>query len=292
MNRRRFSPIFLGFIFILFACSGPKEEAKRHLTLGKAMIDSSKYREALGEFQLAFQKDTTLYEALFMTAKVKQQVKDYDGSIVDLEKLITKGYKLDTVYYLLGSNYFEKGFSDKKGGMSLTSQTKHYPKSIEYLEKAVSVNAGYLSAYDLKMQAEYNSEKYSEVMSTANTLLKLDSTQYAALVLRADTKWQLGDTLSVLTDLTKVIESDRADTASVAMARQRRGLIYYDQKLFARALDDYTQAIRLWPSALYYWDRGLVYLDMKDKKSACADFRKAADLGYPDAYNYIKKYCK
>ena len=56
---------------------------------------------------------------------------------------------------------------------------------------------------------------------------------------------------------------------------------------------NYTKAIELYPAlAEAYYNRGLVLIYLKDKEKGCMDISKAGELGIPDAYNVIKKYCK
>ena len=40
-----------------------------------------------------------------------------------------------------------------------------------------------------------------------------------------------------------------------------------------------------------YYNRGLVQIFLKDKEKGCIDIRKAGELGIPEAYGVIKKYC-
>lgn len=58
------------------------------------------------------------------------------------------------------------------------------------------------------------------------------------------------------------------------------------------AIEDYTKAIEFNPkfSAPYYY-RGLIYLQVLLRDKACADLKKAADLGHPLALRQYDKYC-
>ena len=40
-----------------------------------------------------------------------------------------------------------------------------------------------------------------------------------------------------------------------------------------------------------YFMRGLAKYTLSDTEGACLDWNKAGELGYGDAYEYIKKYC-
>ena len=58
------------------------------------------------------------------------------------------------------------------------------------------------------------------------------------------------------------------------------------------ALADYTKALEINPTyANSFYDRGLTKMALGDKKGACLDWEKAADLGYDLANTMIKKFC-
>lgn len=59
------------------------------------------------------------------------------------------------------------------------------------------------------------------------------------------------------------------------------------------AIDSYSQAIRLYPSmADAYFNRGLVLIYLKDKEKGCYDLSVAGELGEPDSYGVISRYCE
>ena len=59
------------------------------------------------------------------------------------------------------------------------------------------------------------------------------------------------------------------------------------------AIDDFAKAIEINPKyAEAYYFRGSVKIILKQKESGCIDFEKAGELGFEDAQEAIKKYCK
>ncbi|MCF0175800.1 MAG: tetratricopeptide repeat protein [Bacteroidales bacterium] len=62
---------------------------------------------------------------------------------------------------------------------------------------------------------------------------------------------------------------------------------------FISSVEDYSQAIRLYPyMGDAYYNRGLVLIYLKDKEKGCIDLSMAGELGVDDAYSVIKKYCE
>lgn len=59
------------------------------------------------------------------------------------------------------------------------------------------------------------------------------------------------------------------------------------------AIQNYDRAISLWPGfADAYFNRGLVLIYLKDKEKGCIDLSRAGELGVPDSYSVIHKYCE
>jgi tetratricopeptide (TPR) repeat protein len=70
-------------------------------------------------------------------------------------------------------------------------------------------------------------------------------------------------------------------------------MTYFDQKKFKLSLDDLDQAIKLNPtSGIAYFYRGACKDNLKDAGGGCADLKKSAELGYKEAEERVKKYCR
>lgn len=89
--------------------------------------------------------------------------------------------------------------------------------------------------------------------------------------------WRNTDTL-----FTDVIEKDR----NIGVAYNNRGRYYRELKQFDKAIDDFSNLIRLRPDeARTYITRGRLYTDMGELEKAMADFNRALELNseHPDA---------
>ncbi len=73
-----------------------------------------------------------------------------------------------------------------------------------------------------------------------------------------------------------------------------KGIYYIDVKNYKCALDNIDTAVLLEPNdAFNIENRGeLFYFCLKNKKSACVDWEKAAALGNSKAQDELRKYCK
>lgn len=60
-----------------------------------------------------------------------------------------------------------------------------------------------------------------------------------------------------------------------------------------QSIKNYDKAIRLYPGlGDAYFNRGLVQIYLKDREKGCIDLSRAGELGVPDAYSVISKYCE
>jgi len=81
------------------------------------------------------------------------------------------------------------------------------------------------------------------------------------------------------------INANRADR-DLSKAYYIRGQLYAEKGKIAKAVADFTEAIRLNPNADAYHHRGLVYADTGDTAKAIADFTEALRLDPYDAEMY------
>lgn len=71
-----------------------------------------------------------------------------------------------------------------------------------------------------------------------------------------------------------------------------RGNLYCKADKFRFAIDEYSQAIKLYPEfAEAYYNRGLIKVLLNDIEGGARDLSRAGELGISEAYNVIKRYC-
>ncbi len=71
-----------------------------------------------------------------------------------------------------------------------------------------------------------------------------------------------------------------------------RGNLYCKADKFRLAIDEYSQAIQIYPEfAEAYYNRGLVKVLLNDIEGGAKDLSRAGELGISEAYNVIKRYC-
>jgi len=99
----------------------------------------------------------------------------------------------------------------------------------------------------------------------------------------------LKDFRGAIAEYSKAIEIDPKHKD----AYNNRGFAKSNLLDFSGSVADYTMAIEIDPKyAEAYNNRGLAKMKLDQKDSGCLDLKKARELGYEDAYEAIKKYCK
>jgi tetratricopeptide (TPR) repeat protein len=106
--------------------------------------------------------------------------------------------------------------------------------------------------------------------------------------LRAHTWLMQGKKPQALVDYNKAIELD----ANNEPALFNRGTILFEQNKFEKAIEDFTAAIRVKPTADGYYNRSKCYYKLNKKNESCADLQKAADLGDKQAAKDKMSFCK
>jgi tetratricopeptide (TPR) repeat protein len=88
-------------------------------------------------------------------------------------------------------------------------------------------------------------------------------------------------------------ETTENDGNSLAAYYMYRGNCYLKRDEFARAIADYTDCLALdGATGAVHANRGIAYFKTGKPFLACADWKKARDLGITSVRPYITKYCK
>ena len=159
--------------------------------------------------------------------------------------------------------------------------------------------AAYKKASELKPQDadEYtergttrqDSGNYQGAIADFNKAIEIDPKHSSAYLHRAVIRLQLGDYQLALSDSNKAIQLD----PQFAEAYFLLGTLKLKQKDYNGAVDAYTKAIKIYPQfALAYSLRGSAMQMSGDDKSACEDWKRAADLGNEDASKLMKNFCR
>jgi len=148
----------------------------------------------------------------------------------------------------------------------------------------------------------YNEGKYDEAITELNQVIRLNSNSIDAYYIRGNSYSAKGNMDRAIADWETVLRLNpnhpRAGTY-ISIVRQidsqvkahnhlQKGITYFDNKDYDRAMIEYSEAIRLNPNlAQAYYNRGQVYFLKGDWDRAIAEYTQAirADPDYAKAYN-------
>jgi tetratricopeptide (TPR) repeat protein len=113
----------------------------------------------------------------------------------------------------------------------------------------------------------------------------------AAVAQVSESDWrECKGSFPVVDHCTTVIESGKADPASLATAYFRRGMAQFLRQNLDAAIHDYSEAIRLAPTEGQYRNhRGTALIERDDLESAREDFDEAVRLSPRDPLGYINR---
>lgn len=282
----------ISITILLYSCQSNKKDAISHYRNSQFFLTSKDIVNASKEIEMAFALDSNNYDFTILKAKIKIEENLLEESTNILKSLSNTEFKQDTVNFLIGDNYFQLGnfFTFQKKDDQKAKEA--FENSLEFYDKTIKINSQYFDAYFHKQKALYNIEKYDEAIITINNGLKLFPNNQILIFARGVSKNELGDNLGAQTDLNTAIESKKLDSLNLSTAYRFRGQIYAQMDSLNNSLLDFTKAIEYNPkNDIAYSSRGDTYRLLKNQEKACADYRKAANLGQVTVYEDIKKYC-
>ena len=209
--------------------------------------------------------------------------------IAALYNYLKKNRKSYLIYYwiilmaLIAGSFYSSYERIKvwKNGVSLFSGLiEDYPDvPLGYVNRGMA----YFYGFSENHQTDYNA-----AIKDFSKALELDSNNVKAVFNRGNSLYMLNDFSNALSDFNKTIELD----SIYPKAYNNRGLVYSRLMMDDKSLEDYNKAIELNPEfSDAFFNRGITYYNTGKLDKACEDWRTAKSLKYPDADNFLSKYC-
>ncbi len=96
---------FFGLLLFLVSCQDKEKEFKKHYVEGLKMLDQSKNKEALVEFEACIKLNPEHYESFYYRGAIKSNLKDSKGAIADFTKAIELNPDYADAYWNRGLQY-------------------------------------------------------------------------------------------------------------------------------------------------------------------------------------------
>ncbi len=220
----------------------------------------------------------------------------------ELDEFNQRGYVADKIYLSTGvdaieeaafqklfdrADFYEGVVSDGKARAAdmlilgvVRTMLKNYPAAIEALNAAIEKDPGFTMAYMARAYAR-NIEMKTGKSSVAEDAMEED--QAASALRQRQSQKYLAD---IIADYDKAL----ALNPRLVYAWLNKGNIFYEAGDYTSALQCYAEAIRLDPSfGSAYYNRGIAYLHVGNKRQAFVDLSKAGELGVLPSYNLLKR---
>ncbi len=213
------------------------------------------------------------------------------------------------------------GLANLNYGSMLRDEGK-WEDALPYMEKGVQLSPDYTDAKVRLAEAYFNLKKYNEAIEISNAVIAKEPKNLTALQFRGSSYGASGQTAEAAKDFKTILEADpknthglfnlgvaykesnmlndAIETYSKLIALQpdfpnvyfERGFCYGKMGLFPQAKADMDASIKYQPThGASYFFRGRAWEALGDPKSACADWKKALELGTKDAEPFIRDKC-
>ena len=169
----------------------------------------------------------------------------------------------------------------------LEGEKNQYNSAIDFYNKAVEKDPSQTFFYINRGAVQADMIEFIASMENNVQMLTLDN-MGAAKTRVQDYGYKNYDYTSAIDDMTKASSL----MPEFPFVYYNLGNLYCLQGELPQSIDNYSKAIELFPTmSEAYYNRGLVLIYLKDRAKGCIDLSKSGELGIPDAYNVIKKYC-
>ena len=176
------------------------------------------------------------------------------------------------------------------GMQQYNSSLSYYGNAIEAAENGGSDLERLYAAFYYMNRAALRArmiEFISSIESNVQVLTMDDSGNTRARV--RDQVSSTYDYSDAISDMEKAVEI----VPDIPYLHFNLGNLYCLSAEHVNSIASYTKAIELYPyMGDAYFSRGLVLIYLKDREKGCIDLSRAGELGLPEAYSVIKKYCE
>ena len=249
-------------------------EAKGYLQRGNAKKNTNDYTGAIQDYDKAIELYPNDEVAFFSRGFVKQGLEDFSGALQDY----TKAIEINPNSFLAYNN---RGLAKYN--------LEDFRGSIQDFNKAIEINPNNADAYVNRGASKSSLEYYEESILDYTKAIELNPFFALAYNNRGQSKIDLKDFEGAIDDFNKALEINPVD----AIAYNNLGITKPALGDYLGALQDLNKAININPNyAQAYRNRGLVKSLLGDTAGCCLDLSKAGELGYYEAYDLIKEYCK
>lgn len=254
--KRAFSTLILLFLVIQAFAQYDKDV---FYFRGRNALSDGKYAQAIENFNVLAQLDTSDYWTFFFRGIAKYNLGDIRGAgqdfdrSVDLNPVFTNGYHYRAI---------------------TLSRFGRYEEALTDLDKALELRPGLTGIYYSRGVTYFLAQQFDSAIEDFNRYLRQEPRDPGAYLNRGASYLFQGDTLKAIDDYNMAIKLDHFDPEGYI----RRGRLYAEQGDYEKAIEDMGIAIGLdSTSTLAYFNRAIMYYDQNRYNEAVADLNKVLE---------------
>ncbi len=164
----------------------------------------------------------------------------------------------------------------------------NYVAAINCFTKALSMDSANHEYYSNRATTYYSMKQYPQALADIDKALALKKDFPGAYYLRGNIKDKSGDKEGAHKDFTKELIFNPA----CFKCYYNIGNIYMEKKDYTLAVEMFAKSSAIEPTfSEAYNNSGIAHYQMKDKVKACADWKKAFELGNKEAGKDLSRFC-
>ncbi len=232
-----------------------------YIDLGLVYLNNDQFTEGVKTLHQVIAMDSTNYKPYYNLANAYHAARQYDSATYYYEKTTLLYPSLPYPYLYLAQIY--------------TTQGQPYP-AILNLTQYIKLDSNKVEPYFRRALLYTNQAEFNSALRDWNKVLELEPKNNEALRNRGLTHFYLEDFEQAIVDFTTALALNEEPYTLI-----NRGYSYYLNDQPTQALEDLDKGLAILSKySLGYYIRALTLADLKKKKKACEDLRKALDLGF------------
>jgi len=239
------------------------------------------YLNAKNQLLMSSEIDFSEFESNQLVNKARAFIYDENerNQAIDLLfKAVSLNPKNKSAYLELAHTYKEKDY---------------YSEAIKYFDKAIEIEDDNFDVLSEKAAYNYDKKYYREALDCYQKMAYKSPQDFSFYFNKGYSENYIGLTDDAIESYSVYINN----YPTTSLAYNNRGACYSKKRLYLKAIDDYSLALKNGKSeskeniGMFYNNRGSCYSNLNKKIEACLDYKRAADLGNSSAINSLR-YCK
>lgn len=232
---------------------------------------NGKYEMAINDFTEAIIRNPKDADAYISRGNSYGNKGDYDQAIKDFTEAINLIPDNANAYIGRGVIYLRKGYFDK---------------AIEDYTKAITISSESSIAYNNRGLSRYHREEYDDAIEDCNAAIRINPNSFDAYNIRGLSYDSKSDKNNAIADFSEALKKAQK-VQDFVLAFSNRGLSYYHNGEYGKAINDCTWAIQIDSDCVEaYNTRGLSY-DKEGKYDKAIENFTEAIKRKPDYYRAI-----